>query len=734
MLRATHEPRRSGYSAQVDSSRRAQAWSNSCNFSGRAGQALERVVSSEERRRRAEVEDLVYGDPRGRRFTQRSPVMLDVWMAYALGGPGPHELLLIADRDETAGLLADELAERVLRDPSCWPAHAAGDDADLGAEAVDDLGVVATAAVVAVRLTFRQLLRAALPLTPWWRQGLCEPAAGAHDANDADPCATLFSAPTLLAAPAVAPPSAADPGDELLALGAALRALPHASPGIALRDDLLWLAKVAGAIALLHELAPSGPADDATWQTWRAERRAPRALVAALARALAGVPPQRGPSPLWAVHGNRRAELAMRRSMPTIKADAARHVFDVTGAGIRWAVLDSGVDATHIAFRRRRAGGACLPLPAEADADFGEAVRVVRTYDFTNLRELLGLAPRKLDGYPDSVPAPLRARLADPALRQRVRAALERTSRRSGARDQVVTDWQLWEPLLLVPHRQGGYVLPPHPHGTHVAGVLAADWRVGDSPEDIVAPELGVPARQVARTGVAPELELWDVRVLDGRGETDELSVVAALQFVRACNARHEHQEVHGVNLSLSLRYQLETYACGATPACLECERLVASGVVVVAAAGNLGRAFYADERGALDEGYRAVSITDPGNAPSVITVGATHRFEPHAYGVSYFSSRGPTGDGRAKPDLVAPGEKVTAPAPGNRELSLDGTSVAAPHVSGAAALLLARYPDLRGRPAEVKRILCATATDLGRDRACQGAGLLDVLRAMESR
>ena len=55
----------------------------------------------------------------------------------------------------------------------------------------------------------------------------------------------------------------------------------------------------------------------------------------------------------------------------------------------------------------------------------------------------------------------------------------------------------------------------------------------------------------------------------------------------------------------------------------------------------------------------RLASITDPGNADGVITVGATHRFWPHTYGVSFFSSRGPTGDGRLKPDLVAPGEKI---------------------------------------------------------------------------
>ena len=116
-----------------------------------------------------------------------------------------------------------------------------------------------------------------------------------------------------------------------------------------------------------------------------------------------------------------------------------------------------------------------------------------------------------------------------------------------------------------------------------------------------------------------------------------------------------------------------------------------------------------------------------------VITVGATHRYRPHTYGVSYFSSRGPTGDGRSKPDLVAPGEKITAPVPEGAFGLKDGTSMAAPHVSGAAALLMARHNELVGRPARLKQILCTTATDLGRERYFQGAGMLDVLRALQS-
>ena len=82
------------------------------------------------------------------------------------------------------------------------------------------------------------------------------------------------------------------------------------------------------------------------------------------------------------------------------------------------------------------------------------------------------------------------------------------------------------------------------------------------------------------------------------------------------------------------------------------------SGVVVVAAAGNRGYQKFETKDG-LYESYAAFSVTDPGNAEDVITVGATHGNWPHTYGVSFFSSRGPTGDGRLKPDLVAPGERI---------------------------------------------------------------------------
>jgi serine protease AprX len=143
------------------------------------------------------------------------------------------------------------------------------------------------------------------------------------------------------------------------------------------------------------------------------------------------------------------------------------------------------------------------------------------------------------------------------------------------------------------------------------------------------------------------------------------------------------------------------------------------------------------------------VTINDPGNAALAITVGSTHRDAPHSFGVSYFSSKGPTADGRLKPDLVAPGERIMscaagkaltrigrkASAPTNEIIYVEqtGTSKASAYVSGAIAGFLSVHREFIGRPDEGKRIFLETATSLGRETFFQGHGMVNLLQALQA-
>lgn len=540
-------------------------------------------------------------------------------------------------------------------------------DADHSAKEPAPLQLAYNASHVAVKLTFTELLRSVLPLSEWWQQHLWPP--------DATAVADVLTARR----------------EEIVAglkepMREQGRRPVHAGE---LTGALIWFCGLVGRIAweAAHpdeDQPDEEPPPGLTYDL----------LVDLAAEALGDL--QRVPPPgrplLWAVNRNRPARPAIWRSRNTIKADAATLLFDLRCNDISWAVIDSGVDHAHPAFSRRGADGALT----------GET-RVKATYDFTRLRGILAGSAEDRDTLGD----------ADDEQRKEIETRL-----RSGR----AIDWALLAGQLRIDGEARKAYVPKHEHGTHVAGILGADWMATDSD----------PPRQNDVRGICPDIGIFDLRVFDDSGAGDEFAILAALQFVRWLNANSPVPVVHGVNLSLSLDHEVGSYACGRTPVCEECERLLGAGTVVVVAAGNEGRAFVSMASGST-EGYRQMSITDPGNASGVITVGATHRHKPHTYGVSYFSSRGPTGDGRAKPDLVAPGEKITAPIPGVGLKSLDGTSMAAPHVSGAAALILARHPELIGRPAEIKRLLCETAIDLGRERYFQGSGMVDALRAIQS-
>jgi subtilisin family serine protease len=245
------------------------------------------------------------------------------------------------------------------------------------------------------------------------------------------------------------------------------------------------------------------------------------------------------------------------------------------------------------------------------------------------------------------------------------------------------------------------------------------------------------------------------LKVLDKFGQGTASNVMAAINHIQLKNGHGRDLKIHGVNLSVGHTFDPKWFGCGYSPLCVEVNRLVKSGVVVVIAAGNTGYGTLQIADGTTSETALDLTINDPGNAEHAITVGSTHREMPHRYGVSYFSSKGPTGDGRCKPDLLAPGEKITSCAARFmndsklensrlvkkeadnddkcRYFETSGTSMAAPHVSGAIAAFLSIRTEFIGEPELVKKIFTSTATDLGRDRYFQGSGLVDLMRAIQS-
>ncbi len=362
----------------------------------------------------------------------------------------------------------------------------------------------------------------------------------------------------------------------------------------------------------------------------------------------------------------------INKSIRTIKADAAHASFSAFGEGIVWAVLDSGIEASHPHFKKHKN----LELPA----------------------------PLKHEDFSGTGPA--------------------------------TTD--------------------PLGHGTHVAGIIAGELNANDL---AVTRKQGIQAFTRYRneqgetrvtsvkldsiSGMAPRCKLLSFRVLDENGEGDVSSVLAAIAKIQELNGYGRRLVIHGVNLSIGYDFDPEWFACGQSPLCVEVNRLASTGVVVVVAAGNSGYGIVQSEQAGMVHSVLDMTISDPGNAESAITVGSTHRDSPHVYGVSYFSSKGPTGDGRVKPDLVAPGEKIISCAAGQLSaeyhagagdyIENSGTSMAAPHVSGAIAAFLSVHREFIGQADRVKQVFLATATDLKRERYFQGAGLVDLMRAIQS-
>lgn len=239
-------------------------------------------------------------------------------------------------------------------------------------------------------------------------------------------------------------------------------------------------------------------------------------------------------------------------------------------------------------------------------------------------------------------------------------------------------------------------------HGTHCAGDVAGNGSQSGG--------------QYA--GPAPEARLVGVKVLNKMGSGSLSTVIQGIDWCV------QNREAYGIRvISMSLGSSATTPAAQ-DPVVQAVERAWNAGIVVCVAAGN--------------EGPGAGTIASPGISELVITVGAADDKDTGNQGddaVADFSSRGPTIDGLAKPDVVAPGVNIvslrspnsfldktgSAPLVGDSYCTLSGTSMATPIVAGMCAQLLQQYPTLT--PRLVKLMLRGNAVSLGDTANNQGAG-----------
>lgn len=232
-------------------------------------------------------------------------------------------------------------------------------------------------------------------------------------------------------------------------------------------------------------------------------------------------------------------------------------------------------------------------------------------------------------------------------------------------------------------------------HGTHVAGIIGGSGAASGG----------------AYRGLAWECLLYVAKALRGDGTGSMSDVMAGIEWA-------VQQGVQVLNVSPSS----DVPSDGTDALAVICDAAVDKGVVVCTAAGNSGPAQH--------------TAGSPACAREVIAVGATDKENQMAS----FSSRGPSLDGRVKPDVCLPGVNVISCRAAGTSMGtpLDesytqasGTSIASAHAAGASALLLQARPGLD--PRQIKKILMETAKDLGFDPNAQGKGLVDVLAAYES-
>jgi len=234
-------------------------------------------------------------------------------------------------------------------------------------------------------------------------------------------------------------------------------------------------------------------------------------------------------------------------------------------------------------------------------------------------------------------------------------------------------------------------------HGTHCSSTIAGE---GEG--------------NILYKGVAPGSALVGIKVLDRKGNGSMSDVTAGIDWAV------QNKATYGIEV-ISLSLGTNSSSDGTDSTSLAVNNAFDNGIAVLVAAGNSGPGKY--------------TIGSPGAAEKAITVGAMADIGEKGFNLAYFSSRGPTADGRIKPDIAAPGVNIMAAKANTASsyVSYSGTSMATPFTAGTVALMLDANPGLT--PTQIKNIITSTSHDWGNSGKDidYGYGRLDTYDAVMS-
>ena len=329
------------------------------------------------------INDLLFETPGGTRYTQDSPILPPVWLAFAAEPHRQQELILTATNDIGAGQVAKELRRMLAELRRDSPKVLDENNQQVERKRAR---VAYIPGQIAVKLYFDEMMRVVLPLTPWWHETYDELRAFQRTAGENARVADWRAFPT------PDPNREKDLVDALMLMRREIDPTAFAEPRRVEESEerlryirrippsLSWLVRIAGLIAdgfqngtellggedsigsrlkrdfdaRLHDRIESFHARQKRTQKLRLEfpkaRQTRKELVSAFTNLYEGwaadenFPKDRV---VWRVTKNRRIHLAVKKSALTVKADAARHLFNISCKNITWAVLDSGIDSNH---------------------------------------------------------------------------------------------------------------------------------------------------------------------------------------------------------------------------------------------------------------------------------------------------------------------------------------------------------------------------------------------------